>query len=170
MKLNKEGQEYIEKLVECIENRETREWTCPREVELAMKELSESSGGKYLDRESWFWNSEVQEKVDQKKNAFKEWQRLKDRPKTDPEEAEAKERDYREKNKTSKAKLAIAKEKGYEKLYGDLKENDQKNLYKLAKKRKRRSQNIVRERSYMKIMTSREDGGNILAKLEKSSR
>ena len=87
---------------------------------------------------------------------------MKDRPETDPEEAEAEERDYREKNKTSKAKVAIGKEKGHEKLYGDLKENGPKNLYKLAKTRKRRSQDIVRERSYMKITTSRGDGENIL--------
>ena len=45
--------------------------------------------------------------------------------------------------------MAIAKEKGYEKLYEDLKENGPKNLYKLAKKRKRRSHDIVRERSYI---------------------
>ena len=80
-----------------------------RVVELAKKEHGESSGGKYLDRESWFWNSELQETVDQKKNAFKEWQRVKDRPETDLEEA--KERDYREKNITPKAKVATAKEK-----------------------------------------------------------
>ena len=54
---------------------------------------------------------------------------MKDRPETEPEEAEVKERDYREKNKTSKAEVAIAKEKGYEHFYGDLKENGQKNLY-----------------------------------------
>ena len=157
MKLNKEGQEYIEKLVECIENKETREWvlgnTYPRAVELAKKELGESSRGIYLERESWFWNSKVQETVDQKKNAFKEWQRLKDRPKTDPEEAEAKERDYREENKTLKATVAIAKEKWYEKLHGYLKENGPKNIYKLAKTRRRRSLDLVRERSYMKITT-----------------
>ena len=62
----------------------------------------------------------------------------------DPEEAEAKERDYREKNKTTKEKVAIAKEKGYEKLYEYLKENGQKSLYKLAKTRKRGSQDIDR--------------------------
>ena len=45
--------------------------TYPRAVELAKKELGESSGGKYLERELWFWNSEVQETVDQKKNALK---------------------------------------------------------------------------------------------------
>ena len=40
--------------------------------------------------------------------------------------------------------MAVAKEKGYEKLYEDLKENDPKNLYKLAKTRKGRSQDIDR--------------------------
>ena len=81
--------------------------TYPRAVELAKKELGKSSGGIYLERESWFWNSKVQETVDQKKNAFKEWQRVKDRPETDPEEAEAKERDYREKNKTGGMKSCM---------------------------------------------------------------
>ena len=45
--------------------------TYPRAVELAKKELGESSGGKYLERKLWFWNSDVQETVDQKKNALK---------------------------------------------------------------------------------------------------
>ena len=34
------------------------------------------------------------------KECLKEWQGVKDRPETEPEEAEVKERDYREKNKT----------------------------------------------------------------------
>ena len=37
--------------------------------------------------------------MDQKKNAFEESHRVKDRSETDPEEAEAEERDNREKNK-----------------------------------------------------------------------
>ena len=37
--------------------------TDPRAVELAKNELGESSGGKYLEREPWFRNSEVQEAV-----------------------------------------------------------------------------------------------------------
>ena len=41
--------------------------------------------------------------MDWKKNACKEWQRVKDRPQTNPEEAEAKERDYSEKNKSGKS-------------------------------------------------------------------
>ena len=147
-KLKEEGQEYIERLAEYIESKETSEWTWgntyQKAVELAKEELGETSGGKYLEKESWFWNSEVQEAVEQKRAAFKEWQRTKDRQELDPEEAEAKERDYREKNKTAKERVAIAKEKGYEKLYEDLKENGPKNLYKLAKTRKRRSQDIDR--------------------------
>ena len=75
--------------------------TYPRAVELAEKELGKLSGGKYLERESWFLNSEVQEAVDHKKHAFKEWQTVTDRPETDPEEAEAKERDYRLKHQLS---------------------------------------------------------------------
>ena len=51
-----------------------------------------------------------------------------------------------------KATVAIAKEKWYEKLHGYLKENGPKNIYKLAKTR-RRSLDLVWERSYMKITT-----------------
>ena len=59
--------------------------------------------------------------------------------------AGAKERDYREKNETAKERVAITKEKGYEKLYEDrCKENGPKNLYKVAKTRKRRSQDTDR--------------------------
>ena len=95
-----------------------------------------ASGGKYLEKESLFWNSEVQEAVEQKRATWKDWQRTKDRQELDPEQAEAKERDYREKNKTAKERVAIAKEKGYEKLYEDLQENGPKNLLSLSKPEK----------------------------------
>ena len=104
---------------------------------IAKEELGETSGGKYLEKESWFWNSEVKEAVEQKRAAFKEWQRTMDRQELDPEEAEAKEKDCREKNKIAKERVAIANEKGFEKLYEDLKENGPKNLHKLAKNQKK---------------------------------
>ena len=47
-------------------------------------------------------------------------------------------------NKETKIKVLKAKEKVYEKMYKDLEENGAKNLYKLAKTRKRRSLDIDR--------------------------
>ena len=52
------------------------------------------------------------------------------------------EKEYRERNVTSKTEVAKAKEAGYEEMYEDLKKNGPKNLYKLAKTRKRRAQDI----------------------------
>ena len=55
-KLKEEGQEYIEKLTEYIESKETREWTWgntyQKAVELAKETLGETSGGKYIEKES----------------------------------------------------------------------------------------------------------------------
>ena len=44
-----------------------------------------------MEKESWFWNSEVQEAVEAKKSAFKEWQRVKNAAEPNQEEKEAAE-------------------------------------------------------------------------------
>ena len=36
--------------------------------------LGETSGGKYLERESWWWNDDVQKAVKEKRDSFKKWQ------------------------------------------------------------------------------------------------
>ena len=33
-----------------------------------------TKGGKHLERETWWWNEEVQESLRRKKDAFKKWQ------------------------------------------------------------------------------------------------
>ena len=42
-------------------------------VEIARRELGESGGGKYLEKETWWWDQQVQEAVKAKKEAFKNW-------------------------------------------------------------------------------------------------
>ena len=36
--------------------------------------LGETSGGKYVERESWWWNDDVQKAVKEKRDSFKKWQ------------------------------------------------------------------------------------------------
>ena len=54
------------------------------------------------------------------------------------------EEEYKKRNKEAMIEVSKAKEKVYEKMYKDLEENGAKNLYKLAKTRKRRSLDIDR--------------------------
>ena len=109
---------------------------------MAKEELGVSNGGKYLDKESWWWNNEVQEAVARKKEAFKIWKTT--RREEDGEQRDMAEEEYKKRNKEAKIEVAKAKEKAYEKMYKDLEENGAKNLYKLAKTRKRRSLDIDR--------------------------
>lgn len=135
-----EGRRYLEgvgKLVEqmVVEDRLTWKDTHNKVIEMAREELGESRGGKYLEKESWFWNPEVEEKVAAKKGAFKQWQRTR----SDEDRAI-----YRTANKEASRAVAIAKEGGYEELYRDLEKNGPKRIYKLAKTRTRRAQDIDR--------------------------
>ena len=41
--------------------------------EIARRELGESGGGKYVEKETWWWDPQVQEAVKAKKEAFKNW-------------------------------------------------------------------------------------------------
>lgn len=56
-------------------------------------------------------------------SGFEEWWRVKNATEPNEEDKKAIEREYREKNKTSKMKVAVAKEDGYAKMYQDPKEN-----------------------------------------------
>ena len=71
-----------------------------------------STPGKYLDKESWWWNDAVQQAVSKKRRLFGEWQRTRER--NDNER-------YREANKESKRVVAIAKENAFCQLYEELK-------------------------------------------------
>ena len=158
-----EGGEFVEKLreniTEKLENEEaTWENTCIGAVNLAREELGVSKGGKYLEKESWWWNTEVQEAVIKKKEAFKRWKTL--RRVEYEEQREIAEEEYKERNKEAKIEVAKAKVIAYEKMYKDLEENGAKNLYKLAKTRKRRSLDI----DMMKFVRS--GSGDILSQDE----
>ncbi|XP_046841927.1 uncharacterized protein LOC124436045 [Xenia sp. Carnegie-2017] len=77
--------------------------TYPNILEAAKETLGVSRGGKYIEKESWWWNEEVQEAVKNKKEAFKRWKRS---------GLEEDRETLREMNKISKEKCAIVREKG----------------------------------------------------------
>ena len=47
--------------------------TYSRIMQLAKEELVESTPGKYLEKESWWWNDAVQQAVTEKRRLFREW-------------------------------------------------------------------------------------------------
>jgi len=53
--------------------------TYDRAMEIAKDKLGVSVDGKYLEKELWWWNSEVQEKVNDKRIAFKKWKTKKNK-------------------------------------------------------------------------------------------
>ena len=93
--------------------------------------LGETSGGKYVERESWWWNDDVQKAVKEKRDSFKKWQRSR----TTEDLA-----DYRENKTNAKKAVTTAKDAGYEELYTKLDSREgQDMIYKLAKTRYRRT-------------------------------
>ena len=110
--------------------------TYSRIMQLANGELGESTPGKYLEKESWWWNDAVQQAVSEKRRLFREWQRTRE---------ENDQKRYKEANKECKRVLAIAKENAYSQLYEELKGKEgRKKIYKLANARKRMATDIGR--------------------------
>ena len=93
--------------------------------------LGEPYGGKYVERESWWWNDDVQKAVKEKRDSFKKWQSSR----TTEDLA-----DYRENKTNAKKAVTTAKDAGYEELYTKLDSREEKDMiYKLAKTRHRRT-------------------------------
>ena len=73
--------------------------------------LGETSGGKYVEKESWWWNDEVYKAVKEKRDSFKKCQSSR----TTEDLAE-----YSENKTNAKKALTTAKDAGNEELYTKL--------------------------------------------------
>ncbi|KAI5094883.1 hypothetical protein C0J45_14958 [Silurus meridionalis] len=95
--------------------------------EAARKVLGVTSGNRKEDKETWWWNEEVQESIRRKRLAKQKWDRQSD---------EKSRQEYKEMRQQVKRDVANAKEKAYEQLYErlDTKEGE-KDLYLLARQR-----------------------------------
>ena len=104
-------------------------------VEMARRELGESCGGKYVEKERWWWDQQVQEAVTAKKEAFKNWRTTSN---------EVDKEIYKEHMKTANISVTKAKDLVYEDMYEKLYTREGQTLfYKLAHTRKRRALDIA---------------------------
>ena len=104
-------------------------------VEIARRELGESGGGKYVEKETWCWDQQVQEAVKAKKEAFKNWR-------TSGSEVDTEI--YKEYRKTAKISVTKATDLAYEDMYDKLNTREGQTLIcKLANTRKSRAQDIT---------------------------
>ncbi|KAK3574415.1 hypothetical protein QTP86_006582 [Hemibagrus guttatus] len=105
------------------------DWETTAEVirETGRKVLGVSSGRRKVDKETWWWNEEVQDSIQRKRLAKKKW----DMDRTEENIQEYKELQHRVKREVSKAK-----QKAYDELYTRLDNREgEKDLYRLARQR-----------------------------------
>ncbi|KAK3517657.1 hypothetical protein QTP70_014902, partial [Hemibagrus guttatus] len=106
--------------------------------ETGRKVLGVSSGRRKEDKETWWWNEEVQDSIQRKRLAKKKW----DMDRTEENRQEYKELQHRVKRGVSKAK-----QKAYEELYTRLDTREgEKDLYRLARQRDRDGKDVQQVR------------------------
>lgn len=120
--------------------------------ETGRKVLGVSSGQRKEDKETWWWNDEVQESVQRKKLAKKRW---------DSERTEENRLEYKERTREVKREVAKAKQKAYEELYQRLDTREgEKELYRLARQRNQAGKDVQQVR----LIKDRE--GNVITSEE----
>ncbi|KAK3525223.1 hypothetical protein QTP86_023307 [Hemibagrus guttatus] len=116
------------------------DWETTAEVirETGRKVLGVSSGRRKEDKETWWWNEEVQDSIQRKRLAKKKW----DMDRTEENRQENKELQRRVKREVSKAK-----QKAYDELYTRLDTREgEKDLYRLARQRDRDGKDVQQVR------------------------
>ncbi|KAK3563808.1 hypothetical protein QTP86_034658 [Hemibagrus guttatus] len=112
------------------------DWETTAEVirETGRKVLGVSSGRRKEDKETWWWNEEVQDSIQRKRLAKKKW---------DMDRTEENRQEYKELQRRVKREVSKAKQKAYEELYTrlDTREGD-KDLYRLARQRDRDGKDV----------------------------
>ena len=114
--------------------------------------LGVTFGKRKGDKETWWWNEEVQKSIKEKKEAKKAWDKIRD---------ENTKKVYKEKK--SKAKKAIAMAKGcwYDNFYARLETKEgEKELYKLARQRDRAGKDV----QHVRVL--KDENGNVMVNSE----
>ena len=90
--------------------------------------------GKRKDRETWWWNEEVQESIKEKKEAKKAWDKIRDKNT---------KKIYKEKKSKAKKAVVMAKGHAYDNLYERLETKEgEKELNRLARQRDRAGKDV----------------------------
>ena len=96
--------------------------------------LGVTFGKQKEDRETWWWNEEVQESIKEKKEAKKALDKIRE---------ENNNKRYKEKKSKAKKAVAMAKGRAYDDLYARLKtKKGEKQLYRLTRKRDRAGKDV----------------------------
>ena len=112
--------------------------------------LGETSGKIFVNKETWWFNQEVQTATRQKKEAKKRWEE------TQLEEDYVV---YKERNKLTKKKVSIARNEAYEQMYQELHtEIGQRKIFGLSKIRNRSTKDITH------IKQIKDKNGSVLRK------
>ena len=100
------------------------------------------------DRETWWWNEEVQESIKEKKEAKKAWDKIRN---------ENTKKIYKEKSSKAKKAVAVAKGHAYDYLYARLQTKEgEKDLYRLARQRDRAGKDV----QHMRVIKN--ENGNVM--------
>ncbi|KAK3528113.1 hypothetical protein QTP86_023836 [Hemibagrus guttatus] len=106
--------------------------------ETGRKVLGVSTGRRKEDKETWWWNEEVQDSIQRKRLAKKKW---------DMDRTEDNRQEYKELQCRVKRELSKAKQKAYDELYTRLDTREgEKDLYMLARQRDRDGKDVQQVR------------------------
>ncbi|KAK3528213.1 hypothetical protein QTP86_026676, partial [Hemibagrus guttatus] len=106
--------------------------------ETGRKVLGVSSGRRKEDKETWWWNEEVQDSIQRKRLAKKKW---------DMDRTEENRQEYKELQRRVKSEVSKAKQKAYDELYTRLDTREgEKDLYRLARQRDRDGKDVQQVR------------------------
>ncbi|KAK3557698.1 hypothetical protein QTP70_034164 [Hemibagrus guttatus] len=116
------------------------DWETTAEVirETGRKVLGVSSGRRKEDKETWWWNEEVQDSLQRKGLAKKKW---------DMDRTEENRQEYKELQRRVNREVSKAKQKAYDELYTRLDTREgEKDLYRLARQRDRDGKDVQQVR------------------------
>ena len=104
------------------------------------------------DRETWWWNEEVQESTKEKKEAKKAWDKIRD---------ENTKKIYKEEKRKAKKAVAMAKGHVYDDLYARLETKEgEKVLYRFATQRDRAGKDVQH------VRVIKDENGNVMVNSE----
>ncbi|KAK3568551.1 hypothetical protein QTP86_008749 [Hemibagrus guttatus] len=112
------------------------DWETTAEVirETGRKVLGVSSGRRKEDKETWWWNEEVQDSIQRKRLAKRKW---------DMDRTEENRQEYKELQRRVKREVSKAKQKAYDELHTRLDTREgEKDLYRLARQRDRDGKDV----------------------------
>ncbi|KAK3508596.1 hypothetical protein QTP70_034714, partial [Hemibagrus guttatus] len=117
------------------------DWETTAEVirDTGRKVLGVSSGRRKEDKETWWWNEEVQDSIQRKRLAQKKW---------DMDRTEENRQEYKESQRRVKREVSKAKQKAYDELYTrlDTREGQKDRRYRVARQRDRDGKDVQQVR------------------------